>query len=198
MMKTKKLWRMVLASLIPLFFTACDKDWYDSVPGGKEGLFARANTVRFYYVDGNGNGLIFPNDSTSFPVSCLKITDNPPNPGNILHLEFSVAYSSAFHYNMYQDRVVYDEEEGMYCYSTHAPGDERFSNYVFYVYFDGVYDTMDVTYRYTNKGIIGGDWYAEIFSWKFNGKHIYSDDDGNDKKVFVRKYNGKTVISFKK
>ncbi|MCD8264192.1 MAG: hypothetical protein LUD02_08565 [Tannerellaceae bacterium] len=56
---------------------------------------------------------------------------------------------------------------------------------------------MELTYKYTTKDVIGGDYHATIISWKFNGTEIYKDKkDGFDKKVFITKSNGKTSVSF--
>jgi len=198
-MKTREKIRIVLICLMVIFLTACNKDnadWRDSVPDGE--YFLRGNTVRFYYVDGKGKGLINPDDSTSFPISCEIIQANPPTPGNPIN---SGLYLDRYHsyYNQNRDKVEYDPEEGLYFFSTIVPGDQKSSNYVFYIYFSGAYDTMNLTYRYTNKDIIGcgGGWYAKIHSWKFNGKHIYSDDDKSSRKIFVQKSNGKTIVDLK-
>ena len=36
---------------------------------------------------------------------------------------------------------------------------------------------------------------AKMISWKYNGVHVYSDDDEPYKKVFIKKANGKTTVS---
>ena len=54
---------------------------------------------------------------------------------------------------------------------------------------------MEITYKYTDKDVLGGKYWSKIISWKYNGVHIYSDDDELYKKVFIKKVHGKTTVS---
>ena len=92
--------------------------------------------------------------------------------------------------------IYFDEEENLYYCTLGAYGDARYSIYTFPIYVNGDTDQLEITYMYTTKDVIGGSYYAKITSWKYNGTHIYSDDDGYDKKVFIRKANGNTTVSF--
>lgn len=193
-MKTNKLWTILLFTVMLTIVTACDDDdnpnnghWYDSVPEG--GTFERGNTLRFYYIDDKGNSLINPEEPTTLPMRCME------NTGKLL--DPPADYKEGF-YNGNCDIVRYDEEEKLYYFSTTACGDQKYSTSTFYIHFKGEYDKMDVTYKYTDKDVIGAKWYAKIVSWKLNDKHVYSDDDGSEKKVFIRKANGKTTISIDK
>ena len=91
--------------------------------------------------------------------------------------------------------VVYDEEEGLYYCTVSAYGDERQSTYSFPIYVNDEKDTMEITYKYTDRDVIGGKYWAKMISWKYNGVHVYSDDDEPYKKVFIKKANGKTTVS---
>ena len=91
--------------------------------------------------------------------------------------------------------VVYDEEEGLYYCTVSAYGDERQSTYSFPIYVNDEKDTMEITYKYTDRDVIGGKYWAKMISWKYNGGHVYSDDDEPYKKVFIKKANGKTTVS---
>ena len=175
-------------ALCLILLAACsdykEKGWYESVPDG--GYFTRGNTVRFYYVDEAGNDLIGPAGRATLPIRCDAMFDTRPSLPEDYHEGF---------YNGNHDCVIYDDEERLYYYSTSAPGDMRYGSYTFYVFFRGEYDRMDMRYKYTNKDVIGGEWAPFIVSWKFNGQHIYSDDDATDRKIFVRKSNGKTTVT---
>ncbi len=88
-----------------------------------------------------------------------------------------------------------DEEEGLYYCEVSAYGDERQSTYSFPIYVNGEKDAMQITYKYTDRDVIGGKYWAKMISWKYNGVHVYSDDDEPYKKVFIKKANGKTTVS---
>lgn len=191
-MEVNKLRTLILAVCCLAGFTGCSDDdgsWYDSVPGG--GDFERGNTVQFYYIDENGNDLLDPSDLTTLPIRCAGNTAVPSVPD-----DYNAEYGF---YNGSLDHLSYDKTEGLHFYSTCAWGDQQYSNAVFYVYFKGDFDRMDLTYIYTNRDVIGGDgWWSKIVSWKVNGTHVYSDDDELYKKVFIRKAAGKTSVTVDK
>ena len=143
--------------------------WYNNIPEGN--FFSRGNTLRFYYIDEKGNDLINPSDLKTFPVSWNEELDNP-------------------------NWILYDSEERLHYCTVSAYGDERQSTYTFPIYVNGDTDKMEITYKYTDKGVVGGKYWGKIVSWKYNGTHIYSDDDEYDKKIFIRKANGNTTVSF--
>ena len=73
-MKTGKLLGMLLFVLGTFSLMGCNDEmtdeeegWYDSIPDGN--FFSRGNTVRFYYIDGNGNSLIKPEDKNTLPAA---------------------------------------------------------------------------------------------------------------------------------
>ncbi len=185
--------KTILSTLLVLFiisFTGCKEEyndgWYDSIPDGN--FFARANSVRFYYIDENGNSLINPDDLSTLPVACDEELENP--------IERTQDYNSEYgYYNGNNSCVRYDEEEGLYYGSFTAYGDSRQSIYSYPLYINGEIDKMEIHYRYTDKDVIGGKYWGKIISWKYNGVHIYSDDDEYDTKVFITKANGKTTVS---
>lgn len=192
-MKTGKLLGMLLFVLGIFSLMGCNDEmtdeeegWYDSIPDGN--FFSRGNTVRFYYIDGNGNGLINPEDKNTLPVSWREELVNP--------IERTEDYNAEHgNYNGNHNWVVYDEEEGLYYCTVSAYGDERQSTYSFPIYVNGEKDVMQITYKYTDRDVIGGKYWAKMISWKYNGVHVYSDDDGPYKKVFIKKANGKTTVS---
>ena len=94
--------------------------------------------------------------------------------------------------------ILYDSEEQLHYCTVSAYGDERQSTYTFPIYVNGDTDKMEITYKYTNKGVVGGKYWGKIVSWKYNGTHIYSDDDEYDKKIFIRKSGGKTTVSLER
>ena len=192
-MKTGKLLGMLLFVLGTFSLMGCNDEmtdeeegWYDSIPDGN--FFSRGNTVRFYYIDGNGNSLIKPEDKNTLPVSWREELVNP--------IERTEDYNAEHgNYNGNHNWVVYDEEEELYYCEVSAYGDERQSTYSFPIYVNGDKDGMQITYKYTDRDVIGGKYWAKIISWKYNGVQVYSDDDEPYKKVFIKKANGKTTVS---
>lgn len=164
--------------------------WYDSIPDG--GFFSRGNTLRFYYIDEKGNDLIDPDNLKTFPVSWHEALDEPLERtyDNIIDLE-----SRTIRYNGNYNWIYYDPVEQLHYCTMSAYGDAKQSSSTFPVYVDGDTDQMEITYKYTDKHVLGGRYYCKIVSWKYNGTHVYSDDDEQDKKVFITKWNGKTVVS---
>lgn len=168
---------------------AGEDGWYDCIPGG--GAFFRANTVRFYYLDADGNGLIDPADPATWPVT----TDDPEADPATLR---PAAGSAPGLYHGNCCGIHYDEAEDLYYFSTFLYGDESKSSYTFRCHCFGGVDEMEVTYKYTDRDVDGGGYWAKVVSWKYNGRHIYSDDDANSKKIFVRKEGGRTEIAFRR
>ncbi|WP_293716968.1 hypothetical protein [uncultured Parabacteroides sp.] len=167
--------------------------WMDSIPDGS--FFGRANTLRLYYIDEKGNSLINPDDPNTYPVSWSNKLENPIERTNDRQADLG---TDIIRYNGNHNWIYLDEGENLYYCTLSAYGDERHSTYTFPIYVNGDTDQLDVTYKYTDKDVIGGKYYAKIVSWKYNGTHIYSDDDEHDKKVFIRKSEGKTTVSFER
>lgn len=168
-----------------------DKEvWYDSIPDG--GFFLRGNTLRFYYIDEKGNDLIDPDDLKTFPVSWHEALDKPLERtyDNLMDAE-----SRSIRYNGNHNWIYYDSEEQLHYCTLSAYGDAAQSTFTFPMYVNGDTDQMEITYKYTDQHILGGRYYGKIVSWKYNGTHVYSDDDELDKKVFITKSNGKTTVS---
>lgn len=186
-----KSWRLLVVAVCALCFVACsdesddDGHWFDKVEDG--GFFLRANNVRFYYLDAQGNDLINPEDLTTLPVGSSTLLSVPPT----VPTDYKDGY-----YNGH-DVVLYDSEQGLHYYTATAYGDERQSTYTSYIYFKGEVDRMDIRYKYTDE-VFGGKYGAKIISWKYNGTYVYGDDDKRDERVFVRKANGKTSVSRKR
>lgn len=157
------------------------KKYYDSVPGG--GSFSRANSIRFYYIDKEGNNLIDPANVETYPVPCLGNTEKPEAP----------VPSKNGYYGKFSSQVVKDEQ-GNACFTTYTQGNKSSNKSRFFIYFDGGFDEVEVTYGYTPECIGGDGWCAVILSMKINGKQVYCDDDGIGRKVFIRKADGKTDI----
>lgn len=175
-MKTNILSRAVLFFFTLTAMTACNDDgeeWHDSMKDG--GPFLTGNSVRFYYVDAEGNDLIDRNDPATFPVSTDTLPDVPPAISDI--------YNPEENYVEYNDRVnsvVFSEKESLNEFFTFAYGDSRQSTHTFYVCFKGKCDTMEVTYRYDGSKVTdvwGRPVYSsQILSWKVNGQPVYSLD----------------------
>lgn len=188
-MKAKNVIYGVLA-LFVISLTGCSEEndgWYNSIPDG--GPFARANSVRFYYLDEDGNSFINPEDFNTFPVTYGEELENP--------IERTQDYNpETGFYNGNSNSIIYDEDEDLYYCQMTAYGDSRQSTYSYPLYINGDVHKIDIHYRYTDKDVIGGRYWGKILSWKYNGTHIYSDDDTFDVKVYIKKVNGKTTISF--
>lgn len=191
-MKTGKLLGMLLFVLGTFSLMGCNDEmtdeeegWYDSIPDGN--FFSRGNTVQFYYIDENGNSLINPENKETFPVSWREEIENP--------IERTEDLQEHGNYNGNHNWILYDEEEKLYYCTVSAYGDERQSTYSFPIYVNDEKDTMEITYKYTDRDVVGGKYWAKIISWKYNGVHVYSDDDEPCKKVFIKKANGKTTVS---
>lgn len=191
-MKTGKLLGMLLFVLGTFSLIGCNDEmtdeeegWYDSIPDGN--FFSRGNTVQFYYIDENGNSLINPENKETFPVSWREEIENP--------IERTEDLQEHGNYNGNHNWILYDEEEKLYYCTVSAYGDERQSTYSFPIYVNDEKDAMEITYKYTDRDVVGGKYWAKIISWKYNGVHVYSDDDEPCKKVFIKKANGKTTVS---
>ena len=191
-MKTGKLLGMLLFVLGTFSLIGCNDEmtdeeegWYDSIPDGN--FFSRGNTVQFYYIDENGNSLINPENKETFPVSWREEIENP--------IERTEDLQEHGNYNGNHNWILYDAEEKLYYCTVSAYGDERQSTYSFPIYVNDEKDAMEITYKYTDRDVVGGKYWAKIISWKYNGVHVYSDDDEPCKKVFIKKANGKTTVS---
>ena len=191
-MKTGKLLGMLLFVLGTFSLIGCNDEmtdeeegWYDSIPDGN--FFSRGNTVQFYYIDENGNSLINPENKETFPVSWREEIENP--------IERTEDLQEHGNYNGNHNWILYDEEEKLYYCTVSAYGDERQSTYSFPIYVNDEKDAMEITYKYTDRDVVGGKYWAKIISCKYNGVHVYSDDDEPYKKVFIKKANGKTTVS---
>lgn len=209
-MKTTNIFGILLLMLCALGLTNCNdyllnpnkeepgnnggkEVWYDNIPDGN--FFGRANTLRFYYIDDKGNSLINPNDRNTYPVSWHEALENPIEKTYDRKNWNTDPKYPAIGYNGNHNWIYYDEDEGLYYCTASAYGDERQSTYTFPIYVNGDTDQMEITYKYTDQGVIGGKYWPKMISWKYNGTHVYSDDDVNDKKVFIRKSDGKTTVS---
>lgn len=206
-MKTNSLFRTLLLLLLcSISFVSCntylldekkdneeeqpEEEWYNFIPDGNK--FSRANTLRFYYLDENGNDLIAPNDLKTYPVSWSEELVNPLERtyDNIADADYNT-----IRYNGNHNWIYYDNQEQLYYCTMTAYGDAKQSSFSFPVYVQGDTDRIDITYKYTVKGVIGGEYWGKIVSWQYNGTHVYSDDDEHDKKVFIKKHDGKTIVS---
>lgn len=167
--------------------------WYDNIPDGN--FFSRGNTLRFYYFDDEGNSLINPYDPNTYPVSWSEVLENPIERTYDWKNLIPDSNYPVIVYNGYHNWIDFDDEEDLYFCTISAYGDEKQSSYTFPVYVNGDIDQIEITYKYTDKDVIGGKYWAKIISWKYNGTHVYSDDDEQGKKVFIKKSNGKTTVS---
>ena len=194
-MNTKRLFRIALFTFFAVGLAACNKDdgerWYDSMKDG--GPCQTGHWVRFYYIDSEGNDLIDPNDPATLPVSSETRLDVPPAPPT----NFDAVAEGYYRYNDHKNDIQYDKVEGLYCFFTFAFGDSRYGDYDFYVYFEGVPDTMSVRYRYRDKRLGDGSYLCQVQTWKVNGELVYSLDQPTfHKKVFLcRTPDGKTTVS---
>lgn len=183
-MKTNYLLRVLLLFFCMVGFISCSEDdgqkYYDSVPEG--GSFYRGNTVRFYYMDEDGNNVIRIGEAETYPRFCETKEGIPevPTPDK---------------QGLYAGNVcqVGTDEEGKAFFSITVPGDERSNAYVFYVYCNEGFDQMDLTYGYTRDALGGDGWYAHILSWKVNGTHVYADKEGQER-VYVQRMKGQTKV----
>lgn len=167
--------------------------WYDNIPDGN--FFSRGNTLRFYYIDDEGNSQINPYDPNTYPVSWSEALENPIERTYDWKNLIPDSNYPVIVYNGYHNWIDFDDEEDLYFCTISAYGDEKQSSYTFPVYVNGDIDQIEITYKYTDKDVIGGKYWAKIISWKYNGTHVYSDDDEQGKKVFIKKSNGETTVS---
>ncbi len=197
-MKTQKLLGTILFFWAAICLVSCNDDdanrWYDSMPDG--GPFWAGNSVRFYYVDEQGNDLINPDDLTTLPVSSVKLLDTPPAP--------PTDFINDSRYNNRINSVVYSESKGLYEFFTYAYGDSRFSEFTFYVYFEGVPVEMEIRHRYQSdklEDMVTDElkYGSDIVWWKANGVTIYSKEDPSFRRnVVVQKgADGNLTISVK-
>ncbi|MCD8166162.1 MAG: hypothetical protein LUE93_08575 [Bacteroides sp.] len=158
--------------------------------------FWAGNFVRFYYVDEQGNNLINPDDLTTLSISSEKLLDTPPAPpADLVNIS---------RYNNRINSVVYSEYEGLYEFFTYAYGDSRFSEFTFYVYFEGVPVEMEIKHRYQSdkyEDMVANEpkYLSDIVWWKANGVTIYSRENPSyHRKVMVQKgADGNLTISVK-
>ena len=192
-MKTRKLLGLLLLLVGALGFSGCsdeDDGYYHSVPGG--GFGYRANTVHFYYVDGEGNSLVDEANPTTYPIPCEETDVEPSAP------EEADEYGYYYPANWTNCRLGMDDEGKIY-FNLSFPIDESTNTYSFHVYSNGSFDRFDLTYGYTD-GAIGGDgWYAHVLSLKINGQHVYSDEEKREAeaagcKVYLQKSGEETLV----
>ena len=206
-MKTTYLLFLTMFAML-FTFPSCDDDEvieddfpYDYIEGGTQ--FSIGNTMRFYYVDGDGKSLIDPEDATTYPVTYNndeKLPETAIIPGDFKSHVQDDGFTAGF-YNGNVNSILYDGEEKLYYMMTSAYGHMKQPNYIFYIGFGNEFDKMDMTYKYTDKNVIGGKYGAKMITWKFNGTPVYSaETDYNlfDIKVFVKKDAGKTTVWVKK
>ncbi|MCD8264193.1 MAG: hypothetical protein LUD02_08570 [Tannerellaceae bacterium] len=109
-MKTGKFLSKCLLLCMALVMSACgDDDYISSIENGE--FFARANSVRFYYLDSEGNDLINPKDLTTLPFSYYESEELPQE------VIIPDDYKDGF-YNKNWNTVFFDQEEGLYYMST--------------------------------------------------------------------------------
>lgn len=178
----------IVASLLILSvgLTACKDDTEES------SFFIRGNSVRFYYVDKTGAGLIDPDDPSTWPVPATQLMDEPPAVPNDI---------SGWSYHGGICKIGSDDTNGLFYFTTGVYGDYSLDNFTMYVYFKGEADRMDLLYDYSMDD--PGDWnyYANIASWRFNDMTIYSETGENDMqevKVYVCKDEGRTTVTVEK
>lgn len=191
-MRNRNLFKMFFLSLLIISLTGCNDNngdrWYHSMEDG--GPFYAGHVLRFYHIDGEGNDLIDPDDPTTLPISSTTLLSTPP--------ETPTDFEANGYYNNRQNLIQYDEVEKLNSFFTYAYGDSRYSDYTFYVYFNGEADVMDLTHRYQNTIMGDGDYLSDVVSWKVNGEQVYElGEKVYRKKVFICKTeDGKTTILF--
>jgi hypothetical protein len=163
-----------------------DDGWLSAIPGG--GYFIMANTIRLYYIDENSNGIIKPDKSETLPYtywngikpSVIKIPED---------------YKGGL-YNGNRNSLTYDPEEKLYYGSTYLQGDKSKANYTFYISCAGELDRFDVNYSYKPGEAIGGDGIGvRMDQLRINNVVVANDENKFDRKIFIKKVNGKTIIS---
>ncbi|MCD7938041.1 MAG: hypothetical protein LUG98_14385 [Tannerellaceae bacterium] len=153
------------------------------------GFFLRDNTVRFYYIDEQGNDLIRPGRPETLPITYTQ-------PGEVPATMSAPADYKKGTYNQGLNTIGYDEKEKLYYMHSIVPGDSRQKTYTFYIGHQNQFDKVEITYEYTTDNVYGWSYWSRIVSWKYNNVPIYSDSDKYDKKIFIKKARGKTTVSF--
>lgn len=207
-MKLNKLSTVFLLFLCLINFTGCndyllsekdeekedEEEWFDYIPDG-DTFVEDGRALRFYYIDEKGNGMIDPNNADTYPVSWRETLDYP--------ISMTRDYDRASgYYNAGFNRIAYDPEEGMYYATLLIYGDERQSSYTFPVHAFGYTDWINIAYLYSYNIIGGSRYFHKVISWEYNGTYIYSDEEEylyeNGKRIFIRRNNGKTDISYRR
>ena len=137
-MKTRKLLGLLLLLVGALGFSGCsdeDGGYYHSVPGG--GFGYRANTVHFYYVDGEGNSLVDEANPTTYPIPCEETDVEPSVP------EEADEYGYYYPANWTNCRLGMDDEGKIY-FNLSFPIDESTNTYSFHVYSNGSFDRFEM------------------------------------------------------
>ena len=194
-MKTKQVFGILLLLFLSVGFTACNDDddnrWYDSMEDG--GPFWAGNSMRFYYVDEEGNDLIDLDDFTTYPLS--SATSTPPETPT--EVESNGSYNNSIN-------SVRERTDGIQFF-TFAYGDSRYQDFTFYMHFKGKTDVMEVRHMYQNgkvTDVIDGKekYLSTIVTWKVNGELVYDMkvDKSYDKFVYLVKSGDKTTVAFER
>lgn len=166
--------RLFFGILLLGIILACKDETRENPPLAGS-YFIRANPWKFYFVKEDGNSAIGLQ-----PGAALPTTEMLPDG------EFRQAYvpedyeegEVAYLYNGNSNRVGYDQEKGLYWWSTSVPGNEYVTESEFYVHFNRTdIDTVRVKFKFTYGEVDGGDMYAEIAELYYNGTLVIKNDD---------------------
>jgi len=186
----------ILLFVVMSLLVSCEKE-KSTLPQeahNQHGVFYRANSLKFYYIDENGNSLIDLNDTTSFPVTYIDTIELPVN-----YEQFGI---NGYIYNGNCDIVGNDGEIDKNYWETLIRGVYHQEEFHYYIKInENDIDTITAKFRFEEDVAYGVDGSYAYIDKLFYNSYLIMYDEGltseyEPESVFVKKLEDKTLISF--
>lgn len=172
---------LFILSLVCLF--ACSGETRENPPF-KGDYFLMANPWKFYFVDADGKSMLRLKAGAILPVTGMEVPDYP----EIVPADFVSGQSGEYTYK--HNSVGYDDEKGLYYWTTSVPGNFWVTQSRFFVRFDrNDIDTVRVLFKFTPGEAVGGNGIGvTVREMYYNDRLIVKNDDyASDEGILIQK-----------